>query len=118
MSAALPVAGIPGGRNSAVPPVSSLEDMMIRKFRTFAVAAICCAVAGAGLTGCTDDSGSFPFAAVKKASTFTGTKKIQVAGKTVHVSCSGERRRNGPVVVLLHGGGDGLDKMAAFQKTL
>jgi pimeloyl-ACP methyl ester carboxylesterase len=91
---------------------------MIRKFRTLAVAAICCAVAGAGLTGCTDDSDSFPFLSSHKASTFTGTKKIEVDGKTVNVSCSGKREKDGPVVVLLHGGGDGLDKMAAFQKTL
>lgn len=91
---------------------------MIRKLRTLAVAAICCAVAGAGLTGCDDDAGSFPFMNAHRAATFTGTKKIEVAGKKVNVSCSGKRADGGPVVVLLHGGGDGLDKMAAFQKTL
>jgi pimeloyl-ACP methyl ester carboxylesterase len=36
----------------------------------------------------------------------------------VNVSCSGVPTRRQPVVVLLPGAGDGLDKMAALQKTL
>jgi pimeloyl-ACP methyl ester carboxylesterase len=36
----------------------------------------------------------------------------------VNVSCSGSSAKGKPVVVLLHGGGDNLKKMADFQKTL
>ncbi|RJL35829.1 alpha/beta fold hydrolase [Bailinhaonella thermotolerans] len=53
------------------------------------------------------------------AAPISGTRKIQVAGRSVNVSCSGDvPGKGGPVVVLLHGAGDGLDKLAAFQKTL
>ncbi|MCP9952143.1 alpha/beta fold hydrolase [Actinomadura madurae] len=94
---------------------------MLRKIRTAAVTAVCCTVLGAGLVGCDDSTGEDwdPFASSPKpaAGSFTGTKKIEVGGKSVNVSCSGEANGK-PVVVLLHGGGDGLDKMAALQKTL
>ncbi|WP_246342185.1 alpha/beta fold hydrolase [Actinomadura verrucosospora] len=91
--------------------------MMTRKFRTLAAIVLGCAVAGAGLTGCKVDTDSIPFAE-KQPDTFTGTRTIKVSGKSVNVSCSGTWKKGAPVVVLLHGGGDGLDKMAAFQKTL
>jgi pimeloyl-ACP methyl ester carboxylesterase len=96
---------------------------MFRKLRKPAVVAVCCAVAGAGLTGCQGDSleNWDPLASTEGkagADSFTGTKKINVAGKSVNVSCSGTLAKGGPVIVLMHGGGDGLDKLAALQKTL
>ncbi|MFB4315222.1 alpha/beta fold hydrolase [Actinomadura sp. 21ATH] len=94
---------------------------MFRKFRTPAVVAACAAVAGLGLTGCQGESleNWDPLASGKKeADPFTGTKKIEVGGKSVNVSCAGARADGKPVIVLMHGGGDGLDKMAALQKTL
>jgi pimeloyl-ACP methyl ester carboxylesterase len=95
---------------------------MLRKFKAAAVTALCCTMVGAGLTGCDDSTGEDwdPFASTPKpaASSFTGTKAIKVGGKSVNVSCSGDAAKGEPVVVLLHGGGDALDKMAAFQKTL
>lgn len=48
----------------------------------------------------------------------SGTKKIRIDGKSVNVSCSGDPVKGEPVIVLLHGGGDALDKMAKLQKTL
>jgi hypothetical protein len=36
----------------------------------------------------------------------------------VNVSCDGEPAGDRPVIILLHGGGDGLDKLADLQKTL
>lgn len=99
---------------------------MVRNFKAAAVAALCCAVAGAGLTGCEDEDGGFdPFSggspkatATATAESFTGIKKIAVDGRSVNVSCSGRLKEGGPVVVLLHGGGDSLGKMAALQRTL
>ncbi|MEW2352400.1 alpha/beta hydrolase [Spirillospora sp. NPDC029432] len=93
---------------------------MFRKFRTSVVVAACVAVAGAGLTGCDGESleNWDPLASGKEADPFTGTKKIEVGGKSVNVSCAGTRGEGKPVIVLMHGGGDGLGKMAALQKTL
>ncbi|WUU93941.1 alpha/beta hydrolase [Spirillospora sp. NBC_01491] len=92
---------------------------MTRKIRKLAVTAMCCAVAAAGLSGCEDDDmNSFPFDEKQKAADFVGAKKFDLDGKSVSVSCSGKLAAGKPVVVLLHGGGDGLSKMAAFQKTL
>ncbi|MFC5833161.1 alpha/beta fold hydrolase [Nonomuraea insulae] len=92
---------------------------MLRKIKSSAVAALYCTVVGVGLVGC--ESGAVgngdPIAAVR-ADLFSGTKKIEVDGRSVNVSCSGEPEDGEPVVVLLHGGGDALDKMAALQKTL
>ncbi|MFG2004024.1 alpha/beta fold hydrolase [Spirillospora sp. NPDC048911] len=92
---------------------------MLPKIKTSAVIAVCCAVAG--LTGCEDvtDGDSFASPSAQKADgLFSGTKKVDVGGKSVNVSCSGDPAKGKPVIVLLHGGGDGLDKMAALQKTL
>ncbi|XVQ10473.1 alpha/beta fold hydrolase [Spirillospora sp. CA-255316] len=97
---------------------------MFRKIKKSAVIAVCCAVAGAGLTGCKDtsvedwDPFANPTARKAGADPFSGTKKINIAGKSVNVSCSGTLAKGKPVIVLMHGGGDGLDKMAAIQKTL
>ncbi|MET8488050.1 alpha/beta fold hydrolase [Streptomyces tendae] len=94
-------------------------------FRTFAKAvaaiAVVCAVAGAGLVlneeyG-KDDSDAKDTTASAGAS-FTGTKKIDVDGHTVNVSCSGHSDADQPLVVLMPGGGEGLDNMAALQKSL
>ncbi|MFB4301096.1 alpha/beta fold hydrolase [Actinomadura sp. NTSP31] len=87
--------------------------MMIRKFRTVAAVAACFAVAATGLTACDDDG-----FATKQPDTFSGARKFTIEKKTVNVSCSGKRKGDAPIVVLLPGLGDGLDKMAAFQKTL
>ncbi|WP_262402786.1 alpha/beta fold hydrolase [Actinomadura sp. CNU-125] len=95
---------------------------MLRKFKATALTALAVAVVGAGLTGCDEDAidNWDPFASSPKAeaASFDGTKKLDVGGKAVNVSCSGELADGKPVVVLLHGGGDDLTKMAALQKTL
>ncbi|WP_369201106.1 alpha/beta fold hydrolase [Streptomyces sp. PU-14G] len=102
---------------------------MNRSGRVSAVIALCAAVGGVGLVGCEEPSedGSAKAASGSSASqqptgdavlTGTGTKKIEVGGRSVNVSCAGSRADGRPVIVLLHGGGDGLKKMAGFQKTL
>lgn len=52
------------------------------------------------------------------ATPISGTAKIDVAGRSVNVSCSGAPEKGRPVIILMHGAGDGLDKPAAVQKTL
>ncbi|MEW1841959.1 alpha/beta hydrolase [Nonomuraea angiospora] len=105
---------------------------MLRKFKASAVAVLCCTVVGVGIAGAGSASAADwdPFASTKaedwdpfastprKADPFSGTKKIKVGGRSVNVSCSGDPAEGRPVVVLLHGGGDALGKMAALQKTL
>ncbi|MEO3822870.1 alpha/beta hydrolase family protein [Actinomadura sp. B10D3] len=95
---------------------------MLRKIRTAAVTAAACTVLGAGLVGCDDSTGEDfdPFASTPKpaAGSFTGTKTLEIGGKSLNVSCSGKAADGTPVIVLLHGAGDGVDKMAALQKTL
>ncbi|MFJ3894784.1 alpha/beta fold hydrolase [Streptomyces sp. NPDC090083] len=49
---------------------------------------------------------------------FTGNGKIEVGGRSVNVSCSGEPAPHRPVVVLMAGMGDGLDNLSGIQKTL
>ncbi|MFI0451387.1 alpha/beta fold hydrolase [Actinomadura sp. 6N118] len=95
---------------------------MLPRIKTSAAIAVCCVAAGAGLVGCEDatdgDSFAAPTAGKADPGLFSGTKKIDVGGKSVNVSCSGEPAKGKPVIVLMHGGGDGLDKLAALQKTL
>ncbi|GAB2649551.1 alpha/beta hydrolase [Saccharopolyspora gloriosae] len=95
---------------------------MIRTGKASALIALCCAVAGAGLAGCGDGAraGSIPGAEalLDDEDLFTGAKKFDVDGRSVNVSCSGVAVPGRPVVVLLHGGGDGLDAMADLQRTL
>ncbi|MFD3918209.1 alpha/beta fold hydrolase [Streptomyces sp. NPDC058595] len=100
---------------------------MIRNGRASVAIALICAVAGAGLVGCEEASSadSKPSAGTTGdgaredgRGSFTGTEKIEVGGRSVNVSCSGDPAEGRPVVVLLHGGGDGLDKLAGIQKTL
>ncbi|MCM1941035.1 alpha/beta hydrolase [Streptomyces sp. G3] len=95
-------------------------------FRTLAKAtaaiAVVCTAAGAGLVlneeyanAGTDDRSS----AASAGASFTGEKKIRVDGRTVNVSCSGRAaHRHDPLVLLMPGGGEGLDNMAPLQKTL
>ncbi|MCK2212339.1 alpha/beta hydrolase [Actinomadura sp. ATCC 31491] len=98
---------------------------MLRKTRTSLAAALCCTALGAALAGCGggDDLEHWdPLAPATRTTTaaapLQGTEKIQVGGRSVNVSCSGEPEQGRPVVVLLHGAGDGLDKLAALQRTL
>ncbi|WP_205669335.1 alpha/beta fold hydrolase [Amycolatopsis suaedae] len=78
---------------------------MLRTVKASAIA-LSCVVAGVGLAGCDE------------AEAFTGTRKLTVEGKSVNVSCSGSPVEDRPVIVLLHGGGDSLDKLAGIQQTL
>jgi pimeloyl-ACP methyl ester carboxylesterase len=96
---------------------------MLPKIKTSVVAALCCTVLCAGVAGCDGDAVENwdPFASATRtadAAPISGAEKIDVAGRSVNVSCSGEPEKGRPVIVLMHGGGDGLDKMAALQKTL
>ncbi|MGW4795268.1 alpha/beta fold hydrolase [Nonomuraea sp. NPDC004297] len=96
---------------------------MLRKFKASVVAALCTAALGAGITGCEADSMDDwdPFAGTSlgaELDPISGIEKIKVGGRSVNVSCSGTPAQGRPVIVLLHGGGDGLDKLAALQKTL
>ncbi|MEV5455433.1 alpha/beta fold hydrolase [Streptomyces sp. NPDC052535] len=95
-------------------------------FRTLAKAtaaiAVVCTAAGAGLVlneeyanAGTEDRSS----AASAGASFTGEKKIRVDGRTVNVSCSGRAaHRHDPLVLLMAGGGEGLDNMAPLQKSL
>ncbi|MEV0614859.1 alpha/beta fold hydrolase [Nonomuraea sp. NPDC050404] len=90
---------------------------MLGKFKTTAVTALCCTALGMGVAGCDSEAVENwdPFAS--SSSMFSGTKKITVDGKSVNVSCAGGPAVR-PTIVLLHGGGDDLTKLAALQKTL
>lgn len=96
---------------------------MLATIKASVATALLCALAGAGLTGCDEDAiddwDPFESGSPKPdAELISGTTKIEVGGKSVNVSCSGEPHAGRPAVVLLHGGGDGLAKLAALQKTL
>ncbi|MFI7230388.1 alpha/beta fold hydrolase [Nonomuraea angiospora] len=92
---------------------------MLRKFKSAVVAALCGTVVGVGVTGCDSDSlENWDPLAPTTQSPISGTRKIEVAGRSVNVSCSGDPAKGRPVIMLMHGGGDGLDKLAALQKTL
>lgn len=102
---------------------------MFRNGKAFIMATLTCTVAGAALAGCSGDAISDdwdPLESVSGADSeealdadlFTGTKKIKVDGQSVNVSCSGDLAVERPVIVLMHGGGDGLKEMAGIQKTL
>ncbi|MEU4653369.1 alpha/beta fold hydrolase [Streptomyces sp. NPDC023723] len=87
---------------------------MNRVIRATAVAALCTSLAGAALVAGTV---SAP-AADRSGAARTQTGKIRIDGYSVNVSCSGDARAKGPLVLLMAGGGDGLDTMAGLQKTL
>ncbi|SER22855.1 Alpha/beta hydrolase family protein [Lentzea xinjiangensis] len=44
--------------------------------------------------------------------------QVSVGGRSVHVSCSGVRQKGKPVVLLMAGLGDGLERMAGLQEAL
>lgn len=81
-----------------------------------AAIALCAAVVLAGCDEAPEGAGPQPPAHQEKA--FSGTEKIQVDGRAVNVSCAGQPVAGRPVIILLHGGGDGLDKLADLQKSL
>ncbi|WP_431919465.1 alpha/beta fold hydrolase [Nonomuraea jabiensis] len=96
---------------------------MLRTFKSAVAAALCSAVVGAGVAGCGSDSLEdwdplAPSTQKAEADPISGTTKITVAGRSVNVSCSGEPAKGKPVIMLMHGAGDGLDKLAPLQKTL
>ncbi|MFF1919826.1 alpha/beta fold hydrolase [Streptomyces sp. NPDC058221] len=108
---------------------------MKRTLKTTAMAATFCAVAGVGAVGYGEaaaqaetrgatqtvaDTRVPPTTTARHGhgDSFTGTKKIRVNGYSVNVSCSGRSAARKPVVVLMAGGGDGLDVMAGLQKSL
>ncbi|UBU09192.1 alpha/beta fold hydrolase [Nonomuraea gerenzanensis] len=95
---------------------------MLGKIRTPVAAALCCVLLGTAVAGCGGDAleNWDPLAPATPTTTapISGPQKIKVAGRSVNVSCSGTPEAGRPVIVLMHGGGDGLDKLAALQKTL
>ncbi|GAB3566183.1 alpha/beta hydrolase [Amycolatopsis endophytica] len=96
---------------------------MFRNAKSTAVAALFCALTGSALTACDEASEADAPAPVSAAGDtagepISGTTKITVAGRSVNVSCSGTPVDGTPVVVLMAGLGDGLDKMAGLQQTL
>lgn len=88
------------------------------------VIALGCAVAGAGLVGSAESAtadavpAAHATAGGASVSASAGTRRITVDGRSVNVSCSGGAVRGRPVVVLLAGAGDGLEKMAGLQQAL
>lgn len=100
---------------------------MFRNVKATALAALFCAMTTPVLAGCDEASEPDEDAPASSASASTsqadsapisGTVKITVERRSVTVSCSGAPVEGQPVVVLLAGLGDGLDKLAGFQKTL
>lgn len=72
------------------------------------------------LAGCDEETEAdpAPSSAPVSQAAFTGAKKITVDGKSVNVSCSGTLEKGKPVVILLPGAGDALDKVGGLQETL
>lgn len=97
---------------------------MFRAFRGSAVIALSCVMATAALTACdetseTSGSPSNPATTGKAENALvSGTQKIKIEGRSVNVSCTGPSNAEGPVIVLMAGLGDPLDKLAGIQKTL
>ncbi|WP_328365773.1 alpha/beta hydrolase [Streptomyces sp. NBC_00445] len=104
---------------------------MNRRIKATAIAALSSVVVGAALIAC---DGPVPTAeksdrkvteetaekSLGDGDNFSGTKKIRVGQHSVNVSCSGDATegKDTPLVMLMAGGGDGLDTMAGLQKTL
>jgi pimeloyl-ACP methyl ester carboxylesterase len=93
---------------------------MTRNSTVSAAIALCATVALAGCDEAPEAAAPQPpahgTATTSPAKAFSG--KLQVDGLAVNVSCAGEPADGRPVIILLHGGGDGLDKLAGLQKTL
>ncbi|ADD44865.1 alpha/beta fold hydrolase [Stackebrandtia nassauensis] len=90
---------------------------MTRKTISTSIAIVGCVLAGVGLVGC-DGSGLDEAGEEFKAELFTGTDTFTIGDHQVNVSCSGSPTSDGPIVLLLHGGGDDLTKLADFQKQI
>lgn len=75
---------------------------------------------GVALVGCDEASkkDSSGDSSGQQDELLTGTEKITVGEYKVNVSCAGEVVKGRPTVMLLHGGGDDLTKLADLQKTL
>ncbi|MFD6286730.1 alpha/beta fold hydrolase [Streptomyces sp. NPDC060205] len=104
---------------------------MNRTLKTTALATTFCAVAGAAVVGYGQVAAQAQQPSQTATATsarhsaghghgdaFTGTKKVRVDGHSVNVSCSGRTVARKPVVVLMAGGGDGLETLAGLQQTL
>lgn len=93
---------------------------MTRNSSVSVAIALCAAVALAGCDEAPEATSQQPPAntttTTSQEKPFAG--KVQVDGRSVNVACAGERAGDRPVIILLHGGGDGLDKLADLQKTL
>lgn len=97
-----------------------------KRIGTQAAAVAGMALAGAALVACgTVDDAVEEFEsdmdeAVEdvEAALFTGTETFTIGDQTVNISCSGDPEADGPIVLLLHGGGDDLTAMADFQEAI
>ncbi len=92
---------------------------MTRKSTVPAAIALCATVA---LAGCDEAPEAAPQSPADETTTMGQEKafsgKLQVDGGAVNVSCSGEPADDRPVIILLHGGGDSLEKFSGLQKAL
>lgn len=89
--------------------------MSRNRIATTMATVLSCATLGLGLVGC--DVGK-EVGEDFEAEFFEGTKTFTVGDEKVNVSCSGNPVEDGPVVMLLHGGGDDVTKLADFQKKI
>ncbi|MFE6768497.1 alpha/beta fold hydrolase [Streptomyces griseus] len=90
-------------------------------FKALAAIAVVCTVGGMGLVGYEefikkDSPGTRSEGSL--GDPFTGTKKIRIDGRSVNVSCTGDASGSGPLVLLMAGGGDGLETMAPLGKAV
>ncbi|MEU3052000.1 alpha/beta fold hydrolase [Streptomyces griseus] len=90
-------------------------------FKTLAAIAVVCTVGGMGLVGYEefikkDSPGTRSEGSL--GDPFTGTKKIRIDGRSVNVSCTGDASGSGPLVLLMAGGGDGLETMAPLGEAV
>ncbi|WP_406192149.1 alpha/beta hydrolase [Streptomyces griseus] len=90
-------------------------------FKALAAIAVVCTVGGMGLVGYEefikkDSPGTRSEGSL--GDPFTGTKKIRIDGRSVNVSCTGDASGPGPLVLLMAGGGDGLETMAPLGKAV
>lgn len=78
-------------------------------------AVVGCAALGMTLVGCDEvEKAGEEF----KAELFEGTDTFTIGDDTVNVSCSGSPVSDGPIILLLHGGGDDVTELADFQKKI
>ncbi|WP_199043702.1 alpha/beta fold hydrolase [Glycomyces salinus] len=83
-------------------------------------------LAGAAIAGCSEmgdaveefESDMDEAVEDVEAALFTGTETFTIGDHTVNISCSGDPEADGPIVLLLHGGGDDLTAMADFQEAI